>query len=543
MLAARKKIYPLLVFCLCICILSACVLNPPPSEGQSEASMSPSIETVSPVTDSATVEKTDGSLQTLANGDSFYTPTIEHCVPNAENSLLYYNNLIVVFTKCDLSAEQMDDISSCIGGKTAGVVSGAIHSFQIIVPETTWEELSLLAEVLMERQEVLYACCEYPVQIMSVQADDNPWSYDNTHVESRGNEENPDGHDWWAEAIGAYTAWEYTDLCQKIHIGIIDDGFAADHEDLIGQITFVSNESSNTAAVHGTRVAGIIGAVNNDIGIRGIADFADLYCADLWPLDSPDSYHTLLEYLASVNYMAQSNVRVINNSWGCIVPSLNQYIETVCHGITPENAALEYQMWLDQRVNSELIPTAQAMIVMISQLYASGYEDIIHVQGAGNAAADAKCNGFFSAVTEEIYHNLPSSLLTKLTDAGITFDMIDERILVVGSVQNKRDAEGNYYMSVFSNYGDTVDICAPGDEVFCTCLVYENIPYSSSAGTSLSAPMVTASVAFLWALDPEMSVAELRQLLLSTPHFQAIGFGHSYPMLNLGIAVETLLSK
>lgn len=538
----RNKIY-ILLLCLCICILSACALNPTPSDGQSEASSSPSMENLSSVTDPPTVWKTDSAVQILANGDSFYTPTIEHCVPNADNTLLYYNNLLVAFTKFDLTAEQMDDISSSIGGKSVGVVSGAIHAFQIIVPDTTYEELSLLAEALMERQEVLYACCEYPVQIMCVQADDNPWSYDDTYVESRGNEENPDGHDWWAEAIGAYTAWEYSHLCQKIPIGIIDDGFAADHEDLIGQITFVSNASSNTAAVHGTRVAGIIGAVNNNIGIRGIADFADLYCADLWPLDSPDSYHTLLEYLASVNYMAQCGVRVINNSWGCIVPSLDQYIETVCQGITPENAASEYQMWLEQRVNSELIPTAEAMIVMISQLYASGYEDIIHVQGAGNAASDAKCNGFFSAVTEEVYVNLHSSLLTRLSDTGITFDIIDERILVVGAVQNKRDAEGNYYMSVFSNYGDTVDICAPGDEIFCTSPVYENISYSASAGTSLSAPMVTASVAFLWGLDPEMRVAELRQLLLNTPHFRAIGFGYSYPMLNLGIAAETLLSK
>lgn len=480
--------------------------------------------------------------QTLANGDSFYTPSAKHCVFNTEKTVLYYNNLLLVFTETDLSAEEMEELARSVDGKAMGMISGAIHAFQIMVPDSPLEELYILADTLMENQEVLYACCEYPVQIMGTEADDNPWTYDEPPLASRGNEDAPDGNDWWAEAVGAYTAWAYADLCQEVRIGIVDNGFWAEHEDLIGQINFISNDAFNTAAAHGTQVAGIIGAVNNDIGIRGIADTAKLYCADLWPTDSPDSYHTLAEYLAAVNFMAQSGVCVINNSWGCIVPSQEDYIETVCQGNEPADVSAKYHQWLERRVNHDLIPTAEAVIVMVGQLIDSGCKNLIHVQAAGNSATDARYNGFFSAVTEKVYSNMAPSVLDKLSAAGITYQMIDERILVVGAVQNNRDPNGNYTMSTYSNYGSTVDICAPGDLIFCTIPSAFGFYYGAFAGTSLAAPMVTASVGFLWSLDPALSAAQLRQILLSSTQFQAIGFGHRYPMLNIGAAVESIIT-
>lgn len=134
------------------------------------------------------------------------------------------------------------------------------------------------------------------------------------------------------------------------------------------------------------------------------------------------------------------------------------------------------------------------------------------------------------------------SVLDKLSAAGITYQMIDERILVVGAVQNNRDPNGNYTMSTYSNYGSTVDICAPGDLIFCTIPSAFGFYYGAFAGTSLAAPMVTASVGFLWSLDPALSAAQLRQILLSSTQFQAIGFGHRYPMLNIGAAVESIIT-
>ena len=92
-------------------------------------------------------------------------------------------------------------------------------------------------------------------------------------------ESSPSGKNRWAEAVGAYTAWYYSDRSSNYKVGIIDNGFYFSHEDLKGYI-FGSEDQFCGMDKHGTHVAGIIGATDNEIGIRGIADGADLVVAD-----------------------------------------------------------------------------------------------------------------------------------------------------------------------------------------------------------------------------------------------------------------------
>lgn len=493
-------------------------------------------ETTATVTPGSTAYK-DGVIQVLGNGDSFYTPGLRHSVRDKDSSVLYYDNLILAFTETDLAVEDMDLLAESVGGEVVGIIGGNIHAIQVLVPEAALAELTALAERLMESNQVLYACCEYPVQIMG-NTDSNPWNPDGL-VENLGCEAAPDGLDWWAEAIGAYTAWEYADRCQEIGIGIADNGFLAEHEELAGRITFITNAENNTAANHGTMVTGIIGAANNTVGIRGVADTATLYCADLWPTDDAVSYHTMAEYLAVINYMTQCDVRVVNNSWGCLIPSEEEWTQEW------DSAGGSYSIWLEQRLNRDLIPTAEYCIVMISQLISSNYEDILLVQAAGNDCSDARYGGFFCSITEEVFYSMPDSVLESLAEKNITYESIDERILIVGSVENVRDASGNYNMAYFSNYGDTVDICAPGHIIYTT-MSYDAQSYGAEGGTSLSAPMVTGSAAYLWSLAPELTAAEVRQLLLDSAQNQATGTYQntdcSYPMLNIGSAVLALLA-
>ena len=509
----------------------------------------PSVETTVPATEAEF--SYDGTLQTLADGDSFYTPGTGHSVIDPDRTVLYYNDLLLVFTVSDLPREEMDAIARSVDGQVMGVISGGIHAFQILVPEATLAELEMLAAGLLADPQVLYACCEYPVQIMGGKDDNNPWDLDGLE-EDLGNETAPGGIDWWAEAIGAYTAWEYAELCQQVRVGIVDNGFLAGHEDLEGQITFITNDENNTAADHGTMAAGIIAAKNNDVGIRGIADTASLYCADLWPTDDPDAYHTMAEYLAVINYMAQCGVRVVNNSWGCHLPSEGNYLE-VKYGGSAEGWQGEYGQWLEARRDRDLIPTAEYCIIMISQLITSNYGDMLHIQAAGNGldnagpGVDARYNGFFSRVTEEVYNSMDPSVLEKLSAAGVAYEDIDQRILVVGAVEDTRDGAGNYTMTYFSNYGDTVDICAPGYIVFTTVVPVEGFGYSAGFGTSFAAPMVTGAAAFLWSLDPELTAPQVRRLLLDSAQVSAVGTGSSegwsYPMLNIGAAARTLLGE
>ena len=512
-----------LVFLLSLCIvltLAACALEEAPP-------------TVPVQTEPAGDKPLYGGVQrTMENGDSFFTPDPSHCVTDAESAVLYYNDLLLVFTVSDLTAQERATLASAVGGEAVGCISGGPHAFQILVPDSTLAELMAMSAELLQLPSVLYACPEYPVQIMGEKLDNNPWCADSPE-EILGCEEDPDGLDWWAEAIGAYTAWESAQPRQTIHVGIVDDGFWTEHEDLQGKITFVTNDNCNTPAQHGTHVAGIIAASNNDVGIRGIADTAALYCADLWPTDDPNSYHTMAEYVAVIHAFAQQDVRVVNNSWACLYPDEESWRE-MWPGFQGD-----YAQFLELRLSRDLVPTAEFSIVLIAQLIDAGYEDMILVQGAGNSGADARYSGFFDAVTEEVYNAMPVSVLEKLSAAGITYESIDQRILVVGAVKNDRDADGNYQIAFFSAYGETVDIFAPGFGVFSTIPSEYDFYYTAFAGTSQAAPMVTGSIALLWSIDPELSVAQLRQLLLESCTVMAVGHG-TYPMLNVGAAVQNM---
>ena len=474
---------------------------------------------------------------TLENGDTYYTPATKSCVSDKDRTVLYYNELILVFTKDDLSEKEIDAIAEEAGGEAVGVVSGGIHAVQIKIPKSDLSEIESLAEALLENEDVIYACPEYPLQIMGER---DPWADDG---ESLGNEKEPSGSDWWAEAIGAYTAWEYMDSCEEISVGIVDNGFSTGHCELKGQITMITENTADRSTDHGSHVAGIMAAHHeNGEGIMGIAPNAHYYCADMWPELSDTSFHTIGELLAVYNYMAELGVRVVNNSWGCVTFS-ESYYKRLDIG-----KSLPYDDWMKNRTE-DIIPTAEAMIVMMSQLIESGYEDMIFVQAAGNGldgimpeAIDAFYNGFFSSVTEDVYEEMNDSF-KEYTE--VSYEDVDKRILIVGAVENVRDGDGNYYMTDFSNYGETVDICAPGGNIYST-VGSISTDYEFFYGTSMASPMVCGAVAYVWSLDTSMTVDEVRSVILEGCTYSAVGIensaGETYPMLNLGEAAKSIMT-
>ena len=118
---------------------------------------------------------------TLENGDTYYTPATKSCVSDKDRTVLYYNELILVFTKDDPSEKEIDAIAEEAGGEAVGVVSGGIHAVQIKIPKSDLSEIESLAEALLENHNVIYACPEYPLQIMG---ESDPWADDG---ESLGN--------------------------------------------------------------------------------------------------------------------------------------------------------------------------------------------------------------------------------------------------------------------------------------------------------------------------------------------------------------------
>ena len=509
-------------------------------------------------------EENQDSCIVFDNGDYVFTPAEEHIAYDVESNMIYFNNQLIVYTFSELSEDDAVKLAGLVKGKIVGHLSGGINALQIQVKASTLDELESMANKLMESENVLYAGYDYPMQPSPIAADSNPWSAADDNPEpDRSNESAPSGNDWWAEAIGAYTAWDYSNQCQQIKVGILDSGFDTDHEELNGSITFLSDYATNSEADHGTHVAGIIGANNNTVGIRGIADSAELICVDWSPTDSIN-YLSTGEYIEIIKQLVENDTKVINNSWGNYFLSKDGYTQNVYGDNNGLKYLLEYLSIHTTGAYDSYVEYCEAVsdrtglecaIIMI-QLMLNGYDDFLIVQAAGNGkdnsgpGVDTHYSSFFCAINAEIYNILSESVRNKMSQKGIDYNAIDERILVVGAVENNCDARG-YRMSQYSNFGSNVDICAPGgkggnnsgENIFST-LVDNN--YGESFGTSMAAPMVTGSAAFIWSLNPELSAPEVRNILLTNTNVQAYGVGDgasfTYPMLNVGAAAEAVAS-
>ncbi len=81
-----------------------------------------------------------------------------------------------------------------------------------------------------------------------------------------------------------------------------------------------------------------------------------------------------------------------------------------------------------------------------------------------------------------------------------------ENVIVVGATTSSDNKAS------FSNYGNIIDVTAPGVDIFTTTRS-NNSSYSSASGTSLSTPLVSGLVALIWSTDVEMTPWEVQDIL------------------------------
>ncbi len=522
------------------------------------------------------------------NGDIIYIPDRETLCFDEEECTLYYSNLLSVYLLSDLSNEERDALAGSINGEVVGNISGCINYIQIKVDESSLEELNNMANSISQSEHVLYAIYDSPIFMQSLEADNNPWSDNASNPEEyRGEEDNPDGNDWWAEAIGAYTAWEYVDShadeLKPVQVGVIDGGFFTEHEDLEGKVkifdgwNMVRNEKDELDS-HGTAVSGIIAANDNSIGLRGVADTASLVCADWSLFDQNGEIVSRLDtgnYIEITKQMVESECKVINNSWGYVGLKSEDGFKAALKGealknidealwkksmlevLVSFNDSITYEEYKANFVNNTNKYTSISLCLIIELLLnrqddlLNRQDDFLIIQSAGNGYDDVSIGyeavntGFYCGITEKYYENWAGDRKIGLEKLGIDYQEIDSHILIVGAAKNEMDNNNNYHMSEWSCYGNRVNICAPGENLFvCGTVEQGRSKYNKKwQGTSLSAPMVSGAAALLWSIDPDLTAAEVRDLLLQSNH-NAVGVGTDaeteYPMLNVGESVKQL---
>ncbi|MFS0862270.1 S8 family serine peptidase [Fredinandcohnia sp. 179-A 10B2 NHS] len=119
--------------------------------------------------------------------------------------------------------------------------------------------------------------------------------------------------DWGIASINAPSAWNSTLTGKGIKIAVLDSGISA-HPDLRieGGISFVSYTNSyEDDNGHGTHVAGIIGALDNGIGVIGVAPESSIYAVKV--LDQEGSGY-VSEIVAGINWSITNKMDIINLS-------------------------------------------------------------------------------------------------------------------------------------------------------------------------------------------------------------------------------------
>lgn len=135
---------------------------------------------------------------------------------------------------------------------------------------------------------------------------------------------------WGVERIGAKLVHAMGNTGKGIKIGILDTGIDFTHEDLNrnykGGYNFVDN-NANVIDIngHGTHVAGIIAAADNDIGVVGVAPDANLYSVKVLNYDSTG---TAGDIAAGLEWCLFNDIQIVNMSLGASEDSIS--IRRIC---------------------------------------------------------------------------------------------------------------------------------------------------------------------------------------------------------------------
>jgi subtilisin family serine protease len=310
---------------------------------------------------------------------------------------------------------------------------------------------------------------------------DDPLFPDQWALHNTGQEDGRPGAD-----IKALDVWRVTQGSPDILIGVLDTGIELEHPDLVnnlwvnkgeipdngidddknGYIDDVHgwNTINNTGSVrddhtysHGTKVAGIIGAVgNNGIGIAGInwhVKLVALKALDANGVGTSSSIVSAVCYALHLNEMGY-NIRILSSSWGG--PNFSWIISDIIQGTESQ---------------------------------------FLFVAAAGNEGVDISKPG------NEFY---PASY----NNANLFYD-IPNLLSVAASTRRDEMWDG-------SNYSPRlVHLAAPGAAILSTTrLNGPQRPYALDYGTSLAAAYVAGVAGLLLSLNPDLAIWNLKYALV-----------------------------
>ncbi|MDZ8053857.1 MAG: S8 family serine peptidase [Aulosira sp. ZfuVER01] len=311
---------------------------------------------------------------------------------------------------------------------------------------------------------------DFPTSHINKDADNNAVTPDWTPNDSSFNSL------WGLKKINAPATWDYTTGSRSVIVAVIDTGVDITHPDLAANIWTNPGE-----------IAG-----------NGIDDDNNGYIDDIhgWDFGDNDNNPTDDHSLAGHGtHVAGILGAVGNNNLGVIGVSPNVSIMPTKHfkSSDPDGYlwnildGIKYAVKNGAKIiNLSFGSSAfnQAQYDAISQ-----YANVLFIAAAGNSNRNIDNEPHYPAS-----YNLPNIITVAATD--------------------ENDNLASFPNGSASNYGEnSVDLAAPGLNIDST---FPNNQYASWSGTSMAVPYVSGAAALLLATNPNLSVLELRNALLSS---------------------------
>lgn len=313
------------------------------------------------------------------------------------------------------------------------------------------------------------------------------------------------GDQWWASPNppdpNFYTAWDYETGSKKIIYAAIDSGVLYNHSDLKDNIWVNPGED-----LDGDGVVFDLDDMNgiDDDGNGYVDDFVgyDFFTGltgGVWPGEdsgTPDNdpldFNGHGTHIAGIAGAASNNnngVAGIAGGWGGGHPA-DLGIRIMCCRIGATGT--------DGRgyINSNNAATAIAYAV------ANGANVINSSWGGSSVAAAAAQNAVNNGVT--FCHA-----------AGNEDNDVGDEIDFVNGVLSVAACDKNDNKSSFSNYGQWVDVTAPGSDILSTYSDEYTPVYVSIGGTSMASPMVAGTALLIRSMMPSLTRAQVDSIIIA----------------------------